>query len=111
MDQAIRIDNRIFERKQEQQYNPQSFRRNPPPTQPQPVSRIHSQQYQHRYVDNFNRQPMQQPSVPTTATPTQQRPTSDTWISILLGVAPSVFQTDSKGLVKDSALFVVSQDI
>ncbi|KAH6596373.1 hypothetical protein BASA61_003498 [Batrachochytrium salamandrivorans] len=43
----------------------------------QPVSRIHSQQYQHRYVDNFNRQPMQQPSVPTTATPTQQRPTSD----------------------------------
>ncbi|KAH9264603.1 hypothetical protein BASA83_011933 [Batrachochytrium salamandrivorans] len=29
MDQAIRIDNRIFERRQEQQYNPRSFRRNP----------------------------------------------------------------------------------
>ncbi|KAH9263033.1 hypothetical protein BASA83_013673 [Batrachochytrium salamandrivorans] len=30
MDQAIRIDNRIFERRQEQQYNPRSFRRNQP---------------------------------------------------------------------------------
>ncbi|KAH9244899.1 hypothetical protein BASA81_017658 [Batrachochytrium salamandrivorans] len=49
---------------------------------------------------------------PTTATPTQQRPTSDDMdIDFVLGVAPSVFQTDSKGLVKDSALFVVSQDI
>ncbi|KAH9264558.1 hypothetical protein BASA83_011960 [Batrachochytrium salamandrivorans] len=31
MDQAIRIDNRIFERRQEQQYNPRQFRRNQPP--------------------------------------------------------------------------------
>ncbi|KAH9271287.1 hypothetical protein BASA83_006614 [Batrachochytrium salamandrivorans] len=38
MDQAIRIDNRIFERQQEQQYNPRSFRCNPLPSQP--VSRI-----------------------------------------------------------------------
>ncbi|KAH9244750.1 hypothetical protein BASA81_017832 [Batrachochytrium salamandrivorans] len=30
MDQAIRIDNRIFERRQEQQYVPRPFRRNPP---------------------------------------------------------------------------------
>ncbi|KAH9266546.1 hypothetical protein BASA83_010537 [Batrachochytrium salamandrivorans] len=61
MDQAIRIDNRIFERKQEQQYNPRQFRRNQPPTQP--ASRTHPQQYQHRYVDNFNHHPIQQPSL------------------------------------------------
>ncbi|KAH9263093.1 hypothetical protein BASA83_013593 [Batrachochytrium salamandrivorans] len=30
MDQAIRIDNRIVERRQEQQYNSRPFRRNPP---------------------------------------------------------------------------------
>ncbi|KAH6575554.1 hypothetical protein BASA62_001854, partial [Batrachochytrium salamandrivorans] len=53
MDQAIRIDNRIFERRQEQQYNPRSFRRNPPPNTP--VSRIQPQQYQQRYVDNYSR--------------------------------------------------------
>ncbi|KAH9253866.1 hypothetical protein BASA81_008178 [Batrachochytrium salamandrivorans] len=75
MDQAIRIDNRIFERRQEQQYNPRSFRCNPLPSQP--VSRIQPQQYQSRYVDNFNRQPIQQPSVPTTATPVQQHRTSN----------------------------------
>ncbi|KAH6574754.1 hypothetical protein BASA60_005337 [Batrachochytrium salamandrivorans] len=40
-------------------------------------SRIQPQQYQHRYVDNFNHHPIQQPSAPTTATPVQQRPTSD----------------------------------
>ncbi|KAH9269606.1 hypothetical protein BASA83_008256 [Batrachochytrium salamandrivorans] len=32
MDQAIRIDNRIVERRQEQQYAPRPFRRNPPPS-------------------------------------------------------------------------------
>ncbi|KAH9244874.1 hypothetical protein BASA81_017682 [Batrachochytrium salamandrivorans] len=75
MDQAIRIDNRIFERRQEQQYNSRPLRRNPLPNQP--VSRIHSQQQQQQYVDNYSRSPAQQPSAPTTATPTQQRPTSD----------------------------------
>ncbi|KAH9248039.1 hypothetical protein BASA81_014328 [Batrachochytrium salamandrivorans] len=75
MDQAIRIDNRIFERKQEQQYNPRQFRRNQPPTQP--ASRTHPQQYQHRYVDNFNHHPIQQPSAPITSTPVQPRRTTD----------------------------------
>ncbi|KAH9262524.1 hypothetical protein BASA83_013788 [Batrachochytrium salamandrivorans] len=74
MDQAIRIDNRIFERRQEQQYNSRPLRRNPLPNQP--VSRIHSQQQQQQYVDNYSRSPAQQP-LPPTATPTQQRPTSD----------------------------------
>ncbi|KAH9273030.1 hypothetical protein BASA83_004598 [Batrachochytrium salamandrivorans] len=36
----------------------------------------------------------------------QQRPTSDDMTSTLLGVVPSLLQTDSKGLVKNSALFV-----
>ncbi|KAH9271965.1 hypothetical protein BASA83_005806 [Batrachochytrium salamandrivorans] len=47
------------------------------PTPSQPVSRIHSQQYQHRFVDNSSRQQIQQPSTPITATPVQQLPTSD----------------------------------
>ncbi|KAH6570060.1 hypothetical protein BASA60_007987 [Batrachochytrium salamandrivorans] len=34
MDQAIRIDNRIFERRQEQQYNSSPIPTNPPPSQP-----------------------------------------------------------------------------
>ncbi|KAH9245822.1 hypothetical protein BASA81_016656 [Batrachochytrium salamandrivorans] len=75
MDQAIRIDNRIFERRQEQQYNSRPLRRNPLPNQP--IPHIHSQQYQQQYVDNFHRQQIQQPSTSITATPVQQRPTSN----------------------------------
>ncbi|KAH6566515.1 hypothetical protein BASA60_009448 [Batrachochytrium salamandrivorans] len=85
MDQAIRIDNRIFERRQEQQYNPRSFRRNPPPNTP--VSRIQPQQYQQRFVDNYSRSPANQPSAPITSTPVQQRRPLMTWISISLAVA------------------------
>ncbi|KAH9251017.1 hypothetical protein BASA81_011194 [Batrachochytrium salamandrivorans] len=46
----------------------------------QPVSRIHSQQQQQQYVDNYSRSPAQQPSAPTTATPlnnVQQHRTTD----------------------------------
>ncbi|KAH9244487.1 hypothetical protein BASA81_018108 [Batrachochytrium salamandrivorans] len=75
MDQAIRIDNRIFERRQEQQYNPRSLRRNPLPSQT--IHRIHSQQHQHRFIDNPNHQQIHQPSAPITATPVQQRSTSN----------------------------------
>ncbi|KAH9265278.1 hypothetical protein BASA83_011177 [Batrachochytrium salamandrivorans] len=64
-----------FERRQEQQYNPRPFRRNQPPTQP--IPRIHSQKYQQQYVDNSHRQQIQQPSTSITATPVQQRPTSN----------------------------------
>ncbi|KAH9262780.1 hypothetical protein BASA82_000199, partial [Batrachochytrium salamandrivorans] len=75
MDQAIRIDNRIFERRQEQQYNPRQFRRNQPPNTP--VPRSHSQQYQQRFVDNYSRSPANQPSAPITSTPVQQHRTTD----------------------------------
>ncbi|KAH6596498.1 hypothetical protein BASA50_005078 [Batrachochytrium salamandrivorans] len=75
MDQAIRIDNRIFERRQEHQYNPRQFRRNPPPIQP--ILRINSQQHQQQYMENPNHHPANQLSAPTTSTPTQQRLTSD----------------------------------
>ncbi|KAH9244125.1 hypothetical protein BASA81_018510 [Batrachochytrium salamandrivorans] len=50
MDQAIRIDNRIFERRQEQQYNP---RHSDETNLQSPVPRSHSQQYQQRFVDNY----------------------------------------------------------
>ncbi|KAH9264848.1 hypothetical protein BASA83_011677 [Batrachochytrium salamandrivorans] len=74
-DMPIRIDNRIFERRQEQQYNPRQFRRNPPPNTP--VSRIQPQQYQQRFVDNYSRSPANQPSAPITSTPVQQHRTTD----------------------------------
>ncbi|KAH9255965.1 hypothetical protein BASA81_006003 [Batrachochytrium salamandrivorans] len=75
MDQAIRIDNRIFERRQEQQYNPRPFQRNPPPIQP--ILRINSQQYQQQDMETPNHHPANQLSAPTTSTLTQQRLTSD----------------------------------
>ncbi|KAH9263082.1 hypothetical protein BASA83_013581 [Batrachochytrium salamandrivorans] len=53
MDQAIRIDNRIFERRLEQQYNLRSFRRNP--TSEYNCSRIQPQQYQQRFDIDFAR--------------------------------------------------------
>ncbi|KAH9270318.1 hypothetical protein BASA83_007659 [Batrachochytrium salamandrivorans] len=64
-----------FERRQEQQYNPRSFRRNQPLNTA--VSRIHPQQYQQQYMNNYSRQSIHQPSAPITSTPVQQRLTSD----------------------------------
>ncbi|KAH9266542.1 hypothetical protein BASA83_010532 [Batrachochytrium salamandrivorans] len=46
MDQAIRIDNRIVERRQEQQYVSRPFRRNPPPSHF--VPRTNTNQYSSR---------------------------------------------------------------
>ncbi|KAH9263618.1 hypothetical protein BASA83_012961 [Batrachochytrium salamandrivorans] len=75
MDQAIRINNRIFERKQEQQYNLDHSDETPPN---QPVSRTYPQQYQQQqYVYNSNHQQIQQPSAPTTATPVNTSTTDD----------------------------------
>ncbi|KAH6579713.1 hypothetical protein BASA60_003172, partial [Batrachochytrium salamandrivorans] len=60
--------------------------------------------------DNSNHQQIQQPSAPTTATPVQQRPTSNDMDIDLLVVVLSLLLNDNRGLVKDSALFAVSQD-
>ncbi|KAH9271290.1 hypothetical protein BASA83_006617 [Batrachochytrium salamandrivorans] len=108
MDQAIRIDNRIFERRQEQQYNPRSFRRNQPLNTA--VSRIQPQQYQQQYMNNYSRQSIHQTSAPITSTPVQQHRTTDDMDIDLARRGPLTSQKDNRGLVKDSALFVVSQD-
>ncbi|KAH9252839.1 hypothetical protein BASA81_009247 [Batrachochytrium salamandrivorans] len=75
MDQAIRIDNRIFERRQEQQYNPRHS--DEIHLQNTPVSRIHSSAVPQRFVDNYSRSPANQPSAPITSTPFQQHRTTD----------------------------------
>ncbi|KAH9264561.1 hypothetical protein BASA83_011964 [Batrachochytrium salamandrivorans] len=69
-----KIDNRIFERRQT------AVQSSITPTQStsyQTIHRIHSQQHQHRFIDNPNHQQIHQPSAPITATPVQQRSTSN----------------------------------
>ncbi|KAH6603018.1 hypothetical protein BASA61_000528 [Batrachochytrium salamandrivorans] len=55
-------------------------------------------------------QQIQQPSAPITATPVQQRPTSDDMDIDFARRGPLTSSNDNRGLVKDSALFAVSQD-
>ncbi|KAH9245938.1 hypothetical protein BASA81_016529, partial [Batrachochytrium salamandrivorans] len=88
MDSSIRIDNMILNGDRAAVPILAHSGRNQPPTQP--ISRIHSQKYQHRYVDNSNRQLTQQLSAPITSTPVQQRPTSnDMDIDLLAPLAPN----------------------
>ncbi|KAH9244880.1 hypothetical protein BASA81_017689 [Batrachochytrium salamandrivorans] len=76
MDQAIRIDNRIVERRQEQQYVPRPFRRNPPLSHF--VPRSNANQYSSRDYNLPVRQtPLQPSAFPTPPSSTQHRSTDD----------------------------------
>ncbi|KAH9259906.1 hypothetical protein BASA81_001664 [Batrachochytrium salamandrivorans] len=76
MDQAIRIDNRIVERRQEQQYVPRPFRRNPPPSHFVPRTNIN--QYSSRDYNLPVRQaPLQPSAFSTPPSATQHRSTDD----------------------------------
>ncbi|KAH6584112.1 hypothetical protein BASA61_007667 [Batrachochytrium salamandrivorans] len=105
-DQAPCSQTRIFERRQEQQYNPRPFRRNPPPNQP--VSRITLSSTNSNMLTTTVDQQIQQPSAPITATPVQQRPTSDDMDIDFARRGPLTSSNDNRGLVKDSALFAYS---
>ncbi|KAH9246732.1 hypothetical protein BASA81_015696 [Batrachochytrium salamandrivorans] len=94
MDQAIRIDNRIFERRQEQQYNPRPFRRNQPPTQlflEPTLSNTNSNMLITSIVSQYSNllpQPLQLPST--------QRPTLMTWTSIFSSWSSHFFRKQQR---------------
>ncbi|KAH9275224.1 hypothetical protein BASA83_002455 [Batrachochytrium salamandrivorans] len=57
-----------------------------------------------RFVDNYSRSPANQPSAPTTATPTQQHRTTDDGHRFARR-GPLTTTNDNRGLVKDFVLF------
>ncbi|KAH9270795.1 hypothetical protein BASA83_007165 [Batrachochytrium salamandrivorans] len=98
-----------FERKQEQQYNPRSFRRNPPQLNLFLESNLSSTSA--TICLQLQSSAIQQPSAPTTATPVQPRLTSNDMDIDLHVVVLSLLLNDNRGLVKDFALFVDSRAI
>ncbi|KAH9244958.1 hypothetical protein BASA81_017607 [Batrachochytrium salamandrivorans] len=104
MDQAIRIDNRIFERRQEQQYNPRTFRRTNLQIN---LPLAHSSAVQH-ICDNFNHHPIHNLLLRSLQLPSNTSTTDD--MDIDLHVVVLSLPNDNRGLVKDFVLFAVSQD-
>ncbi|KAH9263232.1 hypothetical protein BASA83_013421 [Batrachochytrium salamandrivorans] len=79
------------------------FRRNQPPTQP--IPRIHSQQYQQQMLTLTPSSTIQQPSTSITATPVQQRPTSNDMDIDFARRGPLTTAERQQRFSQDSALF------